>query len=265
MKKASATTKPAADVGRVPSPGISMADTSAPAGDSRPATTMPQGDPAEQPYPGYAREAAALQAKVAAARRSQAAPLPGALREAFAGEPRRVLAGGHTHTLQPVCAWLAAILVRIQSPLIEIIRIWRGHSEELASIGRAPSAGGAAEQIAALEKKIHAQIQAEVKPSPDTAMETVFAFVTPVEQCQELLDVSRQEFTFAARKLLGKLHPLELGKLERACGEHYSSSFATALSVSVAPPGQAEGEVFTTPPPAPTTTASAGGSNSSAP
>jgi len=229
MKKASASTKPAADVGRLPAPGV------------------PMDDPTETPYPGYAREAAALAAKVAAAKRSQAAPLPGPLREAFAGEPRRVVAAGKTWAFEPVCAWLVAILVRIESPMIGIIRIYREYSEELKSAASSASALGE------LQNRMAVRIEQEIRPAPDAALETVFAFLTPAEKCQELLDINRLEFTVAARKLLGKLHPLDLAKLERGCGEHFSGSFATALNIGPVPAENTGGEVFLAPPPEPMT------------
>lgn len=227
---------------------------------------LPQGgegtnDPHEKPYPGYARELAALQAKAEAAQRSQSTPLPGALRDAFAGEPLRQ----HGFTFQPVCAWLVAILTRIESPLLEILRIYRDHATELQKAIKDEGKGGAPHhRLQTLEKEIAAQILKEIKPGPDAAIETVFAFVTPVERCQELLDEDHKAFTAAARHTLGRLHPAKLADLERACGRHFSASFATALSVSAVPPESGgDGSVFCPPPPAPRT-ASAGGSKSSA-
>ena len=202
-----------------------------------------------EPYPGYAREAAALAEKVAAARRAQAAPLPGPLREAFAGDPRRVTTGGRVWTFEPVCAWLVAILVRIESPLLGIIRIAQDEMRQADPDGRAM-----------VEARIAARVEAEIKPAPDAVLETVFAFLTPVEQCQELLDYNRLEYTVAARKLLGKLHPAHLAELERACGEHFSASFVTALNISAKAPEGGNGEVFSQPPPAPTMASAASGS-----
>jgi len=238
MKKASASTKPAADVGRVPivQPGSGPG--------------VPVDDPTEMPYPGYAREAAALAAKVAAAKRSQAAPLPGPLREAFAGEPRRVCG----LTLQPVNAWLLAILTRINSPLLEVLRIYREHASEIAI---AP-----AEEQAKLEAAI-LQEAAAGKLAPEAVIETIFAFVTPVEECQQLLDAGA--FREAALQSIGKkFHPAQLSQLQRDVGAYYCASFATALSISpVVTAGGEGGEVFSQPPPM-IRTASAGGSPSSA-
>jgi hypothetical protein len=211
-----------------------------------------------EPYPGYLAEKAALEAKVAQAQRAQAAPLPGPLRDAFAGAPRRITAGGKVWTFEPVCAWLMAILVRVESPLLDIVRIYR---EQLASADAGGEGQGEGGQ-ATIQARIAAEV-AKLKPSPDASLETVFAFLTPVEECQALLDVDRLDFIHAARQTLGKLHPSDLAILERACGEHFSASFTTALSISPVP-SESGGEVFSTPPPAPKT-ASAGGSTSSAP
>jgi len=209
-------------------------------------------DPNELPYPGYAREKAALDAKVASANRGAAAPLPGPLREAFAGEPARVCG----FTLEPVCGWQLAILTRIESPMLDILRIMGEYSGELKDVKEA-------DDFKKLEKKIHARIQKEIKYGPDAVIETVFAFITPAERCQELLDEDRKAYTKAARQALGKLHPAKIAELERACGSHYTSSFATALRVAAVPPENSGGEINFPQPPA-KGTASAGGRKSSA-
>ncbi len=211
-------------------------------------------DPNELPYPGYAREKAAMDLKVASAGKAKATALPGPLREAFAGEPRRL----HGFTFQPVNAWLVAILTRIESPLLEVVRIYRGHAREFIEAGEIKDA---AERTAALEQvnaAVAAEIEKEIKPSPDAAMETVFAFVTPVEEAQTLLDESRAKFAGAARSRIGTLHPGTVSELERACGEQFTASFTTALSISAKAP-EGGGETVFTPPPATPKTASAGG------
>ncbi|MDE2105496.1 MAG: hypothetical protein KGL39_50180 [Patescibacteria group bacterium] len=221
----------------------------------------PSDDPTEQPYPGYAREKAALDAKAAEARRAASAPLPGALREAFAGDPRRL----HGFTFQPVCAWLDAILTRIESPVLSIIAIYRDHAEEIQAALEIADDKRRAAELKALEKKLRSCVAKQVKSTPDQEMEMCFAFVTPVEESQQLLDQDRKSFTSAARAVIGKLTRQEFNQLARACGEHYFASFSTALHVVArqpATPGGA-GEVFCQPPPAPKT-ASAGGSPSSA-
>lgn len=211
-------------------------------------------DPNELPYPGYAREKAALDLKVAKANKTKATALPGPLRAAFAGEPRRL----HGFTFQPVNAWLISILTRIESPLLEVVRIYRGHTSELISAGEIPDATERAKALEQVNAAVVAEIEKEVKASPDAAMETVFAFVTPVEDLQALLDESRAKFTGAARARIGTLHPGTVSELERACGEQFTASFTTALNISAKAPEGEGGTVFT-PPPATLKTASAGG------
>lgn len=211
-----------------------------------------------EPYPGYAAEKAALDAKVAAAQRGQSAALPGSLRGAFAGEPRRVTVEGQIFTFQPVSAWLLAILTRLESPLLDAIRIVR---EEALAV----KSSGDPEQLKKLESRIQRRVEKELKPAPDAAMCTVFAFLMPPEACQDLLDGPPKEYARAARGLLGRLHPTSLAELERACGEHFATSFTTSLSISPAPTDDGGGgAVFSQPPPAPKT-ASVGGCKSSAP
>jgi hypothetical protein len=214
---------------------------------ARPAITLPP-DFVEN-YPGHAKELIARLEREYDVAAASAAPLPGALREAYAGEPRTV----QGLTLQPVNAWLLAILTRLESPLLDIIAIYRANAARF-------TAAGLAEEKALIEKEIQAEVE-RIKVPPEKIIETVFAFTTPVEQCQDLLDAG----TFRKQALLTlgkKLHPSQLAQLERAIGEHFAASYATALEFQ-APPDPSGGTVFT-PPPAPTT-ASAGGSKSSAP
>ncbi len=214
-------------------------------------------DPHELPYPGHAREMAAIQAKAAAAARTRGEPLPGPLRAAFAGEPRRL----HGFTFQPVCEWLIAILRRIESPILDLVKIYQAHSAELTEAQQIVDPAERQSAMARINRLIAAEQQA-IQLKPDAAMETAFAFVTEVEKVQDLLDAGRKEYTMASRKLLGKLHPNQLADLERACGEHFAESFTAALNIRAVRKDDPNETVFT-PPPA--MMASAGGSKSSAP
>ncbi len=200
-------------------------------------------------YPGHAKELIARLEREYELGAAASAPLPGPLREAYAGEPRRL----HGLTLQPVNAWLLAILTRLESPLLDIIAIYRANAARFAAAGQA-------EEKAVIEKEIQVEVE-RIKVPPEKIIETVFAFTTPVEECQDLLDAGK--FRKQALLTLGKkLHPRQLGDLERAIGEHFAASYATALEFQ--PPANPNGEAVFTPPPAPTM-ASAGGSKSSAP
>ncbi len=218
-----------------------------------PTPTTPAPDPGELPYPGYAAEMAAIEAKAANSLRARSEPLPGALSEAFAGSPRVV----HGFTFLPVTAWMVAILKRIGSPLLELIKIYQSHSKEIDAALQITDAALRSKELERVHVLIAAE-QAGIAMSPDSALETVFVFVTLASKCQSILDLvdGRKSFTQEARALLGHLHPLILCELEAACGEHFADSFATALRVA---PVQQEngGTVFTAPPAG---TASAGGS-----
>jgi hypothetical protein len=170
-----------------------------------------------------------------------AAPLPGPLREAFAGEPRTV--GGFT--LQPVTAGLVAVLARIQSPVFDVIRVVRAHADEHLT----PA------QLAAL-------LETEIQSEPEAMIETVFAFVTPAKERRALLDRGRAVWREAAMDRIGDaLHPAQLADLERAVGEHFAASFATVVQYEARREGREPGFPL---PPATSATASAGGSMSSA-
>jgi hypothetical protein len=204
----------------------------------------PADDPKELPYPGYAREVAAMQRKIAEATAARGEPLPGASRAAFAGEPRKL----HGFTFQPVTGWQVAILKRIDSPILDILKIYRSHAAELTAAAENPNEKAREKECAKLLKTIQAEILKKVAPEANAAIETVFAFVTDPEKCQDLLDNGRGHFTRAAQKVIGKLHPNILADLERACGEHYMESFSTALSVSPVPQEGSDEMVFTQPP-----------------
>jgi hypothetical protein len=198
--------------------------------------------PASPPLPpgltadDLARHAARVQSYAGAA----TAPLPGPLRDAFAGEPRTL----HGFTLQPVTAGLVAFLARIHSPVFDVIRVLRQHAEEKLT----PA------QLAAV-------LETEIQSEPEAMIETVFAFVTPAKERRALLDRGRAAWREAALEVIGdRLHPTQLADLERAVGEHFAASFATVVEYGTSREGQSPG--FPSPPPV--KTASAGGSKSSA-
>ena len=102
-----------------------------------------------------------------------------------------------------------------------------------------------------------------VEVPAESIIETVFAFVTDVEKCQELLDGGG--FKKAALLAIGKkFHPAQLAKIERAIGAHFAASFVTALELEAPTKPGADGG-FTVPPAEQPATASAGGLKSSAP
>jgi hypothetical protein len=200
-------------------------------------TTKPE--TAGEPYAGYQQEILALEKKLAELRAAAAAPLPGPLREAFAGDPPKVGA----FALMPVTAGLVVILVRINSPLLDIVRIYRAN------------AGLGTDAIADIIGK-------ELKPEPEQWIETVFCFVTEIRKLRALLAQGREAFREQALQEIGdKLHPTELAELEKACGAHFASSFATIVEHEAS---KGSGGEFFTQPPAEPMTASAGGSTSSA-
>ena len=179
----------------------------------------------ELPYPGYAAERAALDARVAAADKARAAALPGPMREAFAGEPRHL----YGQTLQPVTAGLEAILTRIDSPLLPTFAVI------LASHGKPP-------------EEVRAAIEAAVKPAPDALIETAFCFTRPARELRGLLDKGRLAFREAAMDAIGdKLNQVQLALLYKACSEHYAQCFVTAISYEAAR-SETDGTVFTQPP-----------------
>lgn len=192
--------------------------------------------------PDLSAELAAHQARQSALREAHAAALPGPLREAFAAAPQRL----HGLTLQPVTCGLVALLTRMDSPLLGIIRVMRAHAGEDLS----PEA-------------IQALIDREVPSAPEAMIETVFAFVTPARECRSLLDQGRLAFREAAMARVGDvLHPVQLADLERAIGQHFAASFATQVDYE---PERTGAVGFQSPPAASPVTASAGGSNSSQP
>ena len=205
-------------------------------------------------YPGHAeemRKRAELQERLD---RAHAAVLPGALREAFGGEPARVLADGHQgHELQPVTLGLTANLERIKSPLLDVVRIMR----EVFSRSEAESSS--------LDKmtEVRERIGNEIQFHEEQVAETCFVFVCPQKRVRKLLDAGRDKFREAAMEELGdKLHPAQMAALQRACAQHYVASFATIIGYG-SPPPEGDSVVFRQPSPG-AVTGSAGGSTSSA-
>ncbi len=206
-----------------------------------------------EPYPGYHREVAALQAKVDLAQVvMNGNPVPGPLREAFAGELPVV----HGFTLQPVIMALHPLLVQIDSPLLAIARIWR---EEFApKNGEMPISDPVAAEADNEARCNHAlaRIASEIKAEDYLLMETAFVFVRPEPELRALLASGREKFREAAIASVGQLHQVKFDQLLQAVSKHYSASFATAVNYE--PPAAGEGN-FRMPPAS--ATGSAGGSS----
>lgn len=200
--------------------------------------------------PGHAAAVAKAEQRDRELAGAASAPLPGPLRDAFAGEPNKL----HGYTLLPVTAGLIAILTRIESPLLDIIRVLRQHAFKIAEATTDEEKIGAQKEIAAI-------IEREVKPDPEQNVETVYCFIHTPPELRKLLDRGRAVFREQVMTELGdKVHPGALFDLEKACGEHFTKSFSTIVNYEAPPSG--DGSVFTPPPAAPET-ASAGGSTSS--
>lgn len=202
----------------------------------------------DEMYSGYAEDLKKREELAARIEQAHAAVLPGALREAFAGDPPSLKAaeGGPEFKLQPVTLGLAANLERIKSPLLEVVRIIR----EVFS----NSEGDQRTEL--IKQKVSA-----LKFDEEQIAETVFVFTRPQKRVRKLLDAGRDAFREAAMDELGdKLHPTQMAALQRACAQHYVASFATIISYS-APPAENGEAVF--PPPSPSgATGSVGGSTS---
>ena len=172
---------------------------------------------------------------------AHSAPLPGPLRGAFAGDPPSL----HGLKLLPVTAGLVAILDRIQSPLLRVIRL------------AAANPGKSGDEISRLA-------DAEAAPEPEAAVETVFCFTQPPPRLRQLLDEGRGFFREIAMTELGDtLHPAQIGELATACGRHFAESFSTIVRFRSVDNGKSDGSVKSAPPIV-QKTASAGGSNTSA-
>lgn len=203
--------------------------------------------------------------------RAASAPLPGSLREAFADGPPSVEINGRNVTLQNVTLGLVANLTRINSPLLEVIRILR---EELSKPDSLSASGGegqgeVAAAAAAHQEKLkaaHLRIEQEIAAQDEQIAETVFCFLHTPAQVRELLDRpdGRIAFRNAAMAELGDvLHPTKMAELQNTVAAHYSRSFSTVIGHGSGGRPSEGGEVFIQPPPA-KTTGSAGGSASSA-
>lgn len=229
--------------------------------DVRPAIDNPE----EKPYPGYAREKAAIDRKIADSQRAAAVPLPGPLREAFTDGTRTV----GDYVLLPVTLGMTAVLDQLDSPLLQILRILR---EEFAKPSEHQDNPASTDGAAAHQKQMaaaNARILKEVKGGPLSNVETVYCFLTPPAKLRRLLgsndEAGRLRFREAAMAELGdRLHPSELADLQQACARHYTDSFATIVQYNAKAPESGE-DVFFSAPAAGTTTASAGGSSSSEP
>lgn len=187
-------------------------------------------------YPGHNEEARKREERVAAIERGHAAVLPGALREAFVGEPTRV----GSHQLEPVTLGLTANLERIKSPLLEVVRVMREVFAKEDCV------------TATMEDKMEnakQRIAKEIQFQEEQIAETVFVFTRPQKRIRKLLDAGRDKFREAAMEELGdKLHPAQMAALQRACSQHYVASFATIIGYGTPPPEESAA-VF--PPPSP--------------
>ena len=198
---------------------------------------------AGEPYPGFAAEKAALDARAEAFRRAAAGPVPGPLRDAYAAAPPSL----HGFTLQPVTMGLHPLLAQLGSPQLVITRFLR---EEFA---RAEAGVAEAVTLAAAFQRV-AQ---EVRPEAELLVETVFAFTRPAAELRLILAHGRELFReVAMREIADRLHPGQFDELQQLVSRHYAASFNTAVPYA-APAPPADGPVFTKPP-APAT-ASAGG------
>jgi hypothetical protein len=201
-----------------------------------------------EPYPGYTDEARKREERIAAIERGHAAVLPGALREAFAGEP--IVAG--SHRLQAVTLGLTANLERIKSPLLDVVRIMREvlsapENKEMPIEGKMTLA--------------KSRIEKETQLQEEQIAETVFVFTRPQKRIRKLLDAGRDKFREAAMEELGdKLHPAQMAALQRACSQHYVASFATIIGYGT--PSPEEGAAVFPPPSPSEATGSVGGSAS---
>ena len=199
-------------------------------------------------YPGHAEEQRKREELKLRIERAHSAVLPGALREAFAGEDTVVSLNDSECKLQPVTLGLAANLERIKSPLLEVIRIMR---ETFSRDGN--------EEIPAEERLKRVKEKVGVlKFEEEQIAETVFVFTRPQKRVRKLLEAGRDKFREAAMDELGdKLHPALMAALQRACSQHYVASFATIIGYGAPPPEKGEA-VF--PPPSPSgATGSVGG------
>ena len=202
-------------------------------------------------YQGQAEDERKREELAARIERAHSAVLPGALREAFAGNPLTLPLspnGGEGNSqakLQPVTLGLTANLERIKSPLLEVVRIMR----EVFSGSREGD-----KRTELIRQKV-----SELKFDEEQIAETVFVFTRPQKRIRKLLDAGRDTFRETAMDELGdKLHPTQMAALQRACAQHYIASFATIISYG-SPPVENGEAVFPRPSPG-GATGSVGGS-----
>ena len=189
--------------------------------------------------------------------RSADAVLPGPLSEAFADGSRTAR---RAQTLRPVTLGLVAILDRIHSPLLDVIRILREEMKKPVPDVDETTSEGRTQAHACRMKLANERMKTEIKADDESSVETVFCFLRPPAELRKLLAIGRQHFREVAMAQFGDIiHPKELDLLQQAAAGHYAASYATVISHEpggTRTPG--EGEVFT-PPPAVPKTGSVGG------
>jgi len=203
-------------------------------------------------------------------------PLPGPLADAFASSGRelvlRTVNGPRTFTLRPLTLQDFILLQRLSSPILKVAALMGRQNLPPEEIERALSVP--------MEGETPEDAQARLTLG---SVETFLLFTQPYEASIALLsgtpDLSgsetnrpapagsaaatpangRQNFRAAAEALARTLPFPALADIQFAVGQHFATSFATAVNYE---PDNGDGN-FTSPPANPT--ASAGGSNSSAP
>ena len=182
----------------------------------------------EEPYQPHltAADLAKHEKRVDARREANANPLPGPLREAFAGGP--VTVAGITFV--PVTATHIVTLSRMDSPFLKVIS------------------------------------GAQPVMSDEQIIEALFVLSRSARDGRALLArVGRAAFTEEALRAFDEVPLGCLKELGEAVGAQLLASFSTALKHGARPDATGEGgeQNFTSPQPAAPTTASAGGSSSS--
>lgn len=201
--------------------------------------------PVAELYPGHAAELAARAAEKSLAAGASAAPLPGALREAFAGEPPTL----HGFTFQPVRMRLHVILTRIESPLLSSLRIFQ---EELVREDGLDESTPEMATAALRERQRRADARIEAQKDDGTAMcETIFCFTRPAREIEDILNGpnGRTHLRELAMEKVGDAVTVpEFMDLKRLAGAWYLASFATRLGFEARPLEGGETTVFTPPP-----------------
>jgi hypothetical protein len=185
--------------------------------------------------------------------KAAAVSMPGPVRDAFAGDPRTACG----LTIFPLTCGLEAILKRIDSPITRIFELVAVRAHEIRADAQAGGLSGAALE-SSVRERLNGEIIAEVKPTTEQLIDTVFCFTRPRPEVSSLLRVDRQKLSDAAMAAIGdRFSPPQLSALFSACCEEYASAFTTALSYESA---QAESTGAVTFPTPPTTTGLVGGS-----